>query len=145
MDKRQLQRELLPTATDDWRAGKGRFAQKLDQVLQAGMSADEVLARAEAAFAQTKRDMLLVSRQLWSKAFPGETVPPDDEDGRRETIERVIAWVGKDHGAPDGLVKDAKATVAEISDFITKHDILQMPKPEYCQILEMAEFRGVNR
>jgi uncharacterized protein (DUF885 family) len=139
-----LQRELLPTATDDWRAGKERFAQKLDQVLQAGMNADEVLARAEAAFAQTKRDMLLVSRQLWSKAFPGETVPPDDEDGRRETIERVIGWVGKDHGSPDGLVKDAKATVAEISDFITKNDILQMPKPDNCQILEMPEFQRGN-
>ena len=46
-----LQHDLLPNATDDWRAGKERFAQKLDLVLQAGMSADEVLARAEAALA----------------------------------------------------------------------------------------------
>lgn len=139
-----LQHEVLPSATDDWRAGKELFAQKLDLVLQAGMNADEVLARAEAAFAQTKRDMLLVSRQLWSKAFPGETVPPDDEEGRRQTIERVIDWVGKDHGAPDGLIKDARATVEEISDFITKNDILQMPKPDNCQILEMPEFQRGN-
>lgn len=139
-----LQYELLTTATDDWRAGKERFALKLDQVLQAGMNADEVLARAEAAFVQTKRDMLLVSRQLWSKGFPAEPVPPDDEEGRRETIERVIDWVGKDHGAPDGLVKDARATVAEISDFITKNDILQMPKPDNCLILEIPEFQRGN-
>lgn len=139
-----LEQELLPTATDDWRAGRERFAAKLGQVLQADMSADDVLARAGMAFAQTKRDMLLVSRQLWSNAFPGEPMPPDDEDGRRETIGRVIEWVGGDHGAPDGLVGDARATVREIREFITKNDILRMPEPDNCQILEMPEFQRGN-
>jgi hypothetical protein len=139
-----LEKELLPVATDDWRAGRERFAAKLGQVLQADMSADDVLARAGLAFAQTKRDMLLVSRQIWSNAFPGEPMPPDDEDGHRETIGRVIEWVGRDHGAPDRLAGDARATVREIREFITKNDILRMPEPDNCQILEMPEFQRGN-
>src|SRR5204862_97014 len=81
-----LESDLLPRARGDWRLGAKKFAAKLELELDAGLSADEVLREAEAEFARVERDMYVIARQLWSKTFPGKTLPPDDADGRRATI-----------------------------------------------------------
>ena len=139
-----LERELLPQSTGDWRIGQERFAHKLEMVLDAGVTADQVLAEAEAAFTQVRRDMLLVGRQLWARYFPRQPLPPDDEAGRRETIQRVIQEIGRDHGRPDELSRDARATVARLKQFIAERDILKLPEPDHCQIIEMPEFQRGN-
>jgi uncharacterized protein (DUF885 family) len=139
-----LEKELLPLSTGEWRLGKERFAQKLERVLDAGVSADQVLAEAEAALKLVHRDMLLVARQLWARYFPKQPLPPDDETGRRETIQRVIQEIGRDHGRPDELSRDARATVARLKQFIVERDILKLPEPDRCQIIEMPEFQRGN-
>ena len=86
-----LEDELLPKAKGEWRLGKEKFARKLELELDAGLTADEVLAEAEKEFARVERDMYVIARQLWAEAFPEKPLPPDDVDGRRETIRRVLA------------------------------------------------------
>jgi uncharacterized protein (DUF885 family) len=39
------------------------------------------------------------------------------------------------------LVKDARATVDDIKKFITENDILRLPEPDRCQVIEMPEFQ----
>jgi uncharacterized protein (DUF885 family) len=136
-----LEKTLLPRATGEWRLGKERFAHKLDLELDAGLSADQVLAAAESEFARVVRDMYVIARQLWSKTFSGKALPADDEAGRRETITRVLEELNKDHGRGDQLVQDAKGTVDRIKAFIEKNDILRLPKPDRCQVVEMPEFQ----
>ena len=58
--------------------------------------------------------MVVISRQLWFKLFPKEAVPPDDPAGRRLLVSRVLAELGKDHGAVENLVTDARQTVERI-------------------------------
>jgi uncharacterized protein (DUF885 family) len=139
-----LEKDLLPRSTDRWRAGREHFARKLELVLDAGVTADEVLAEAEAAFQQVRRDMLLISRQLWARALPKLPLPPDDEEGRRDTIARVVAWVARDHGTPDRLSHEARDTVDHLKRFIAARDILRLPEPDVCQIIEMPEFQRGN-
>ncbi len=139
-----LEKELLPRATGEWRIGKRKFAKKLELVLDAGMTADQVLADAEAEYARVHRDMYVVSRQLWSRYFPQQALPPDDVAGRRETIAKVIAAVSQEHGQPEDLLKNTQATVASIKKFIRERDILTLPEPDTCQIIEMPEFRRGN-
>lgn len=139
-----LEQELLPRSTGEWRIGKERFSRKLERVLDAGVTADDVQASAKTALAQVHRDMLLVSRQLWPRAFPAQPLPPDDEPGRRETIERVVAWVGQDHGEPETLSGDARETVAQLKQFISANHILRMPDPDSCRIIEMPDFQRGN-
>jgi len=131
-------------ANGEWRLGRELFAQKLELVLNAGLTADQVLADAEAEFIRVQREMYVVSRQLWSHYFPHRALPPDDEAGRRETIAQVTLAVSKEHGKPEDLITDARATVGRIQDFIRSNDILRLPEPDRCQVIEMPEFRRGN-
>jgi uncharacterized protein (DUF885 family) len=142
--QRFLEKELMPIATGDWRIGKRKFSKKLELVLDADMSADEVLRDAEAEFARVHGDMYVIARQLWSRYFPREPMPAADANGRRETLARVLGEVAKEHGKPEYLVNDARTTVAKIKDFIRERDILKLPDPDRCQIIEMPEFQRGN-
>jgi len=139
-----LEGDLMARATGEWRLGRKRFARKLDLVLDAGVSADQVLADAEAEFERVNREMYVVSRQLWSRYFPKETMPPSDDAGRRATVARVTQTVGKEHGTTEALVGDARATVERIKAFIQDRDILRLPEPDRCQVIEMPEFKRGN-
>ncbi len=131
-------------ANGEWRLGRALFADKLELVLNAGLSADQVLADAEVEFIRVQQEMYVISRQLWSHYFPGKPLPADDEAGRRSTIAEVTQAVSQEHGKPEDLITDARATVGRIKDFIRDKDILRLPEPDRCQIIEMPEFRRGN-
>jgi uncharacterized protein (DUF885 family) len=137
-------KELLPQAKGEWRLGKEKFARKLDLELDANLSADEVLKEAEADFVRVERDMYIIARQLWSGTHPGKPLPPDDAKGRSETIRLVLDQLNREHGKAEDLVRDARASVERIKTFITANDILRLPKPDQCKIIEMPEFRRGN-
>lgn len=139
-----LESELLPKATGDWRLGRKKFSRKLELVLDAGFSAEEVLRNAEAEFERVRNDMYVIARQLWSKYFPNEPLPPDDRIGRRSVIGRVMQAVSQEHGKPEELVADARATVDQIKRFIRDKDILRLPEPDRCAVIEMPEFKRGN-
>lgn len=136
-----LEKELLPRSGGEWRLGKEKFARKLDLELDAGLGADEVLAIAEAEADRVEREMYYVAKQLWSKLFTGKPVPPDDAAGRRQTVKLVMDELGKDHGKPEDLVTDARKTVDRIKAFIRAKNILTLPDPDTCKVVEMPEFQ----
>jgi uncharacterized protein (DUF885 family) len=136
-----LEKDLLPRAGGDWRLGKEKFARKLELELDADLTAEQVLREAEAEADRVEREMYVVARQLWASVFPTRPLPPEDEAGRRATIRQVLAERNKDHGRAEDLVRDAKATVARIKEFIAAHDLLRLPEPDRCQVIEMPEFQ----
>jgi uncharacterized protein (DUF885 family) len=136
--------ELRPRAKGDWRLGKEKFYRKLDLELNANLSADEVLSDAESEFARVERDMYVLARQLWSGRHPGQPLPPDDAKGRADTIRLVLDRLNQEHGKPEDLVRDARATVNRIKSFIRENDILRLPEPDSCQVIEMPEFHRGN-
>jgi uncharacterized protein (DUF885 family) len=139
-----LEQELLPRATGNWRIGREKFSKKLELTLQTGWDADTLLQMAESEFTRVEQELYVVARQLWGVYFPGRVIPPDTPAGRRETVAQVIQRVGQEHGRPADLIKDARATVARIKQFIRAADILQLPDPDRCQIIEMPEFQRGN-
>ncbi len=139
-----LEKEVLPKANGEWRLGKEKFSRKLEMVLDVGWDANRVLQEADAEFLRVQRDMYVVARQLWSRYFPGKPLPPDDEAGRRATIALVTGAVSQEHGKPETLILDARATVRSIQDFIREKDILRLPETDRCQVIEMPEFRRGN-
>ena len=65
-------------------------------------------------------------------------------EATRETIAKFIAAVSQEHGQPDALLSDARATVDRIKTFIRERDILRLPEPDLCQVIEMPEFKRGN-
>lgn len=135
---------LLPEAKGEWRIGKEKFAKKFEMELDAGLTADEALKEAEAEADRVRRDMYVIARQLWPKTHPGKALPPDDAAGRRDTVRLVLAELGKDHGTSTSMLADTKSTIAKIKKFIKEKDILRLPDPDRCDIVEMPEFQRGN-
>jgi hypothetical protein len=142
--QRFLEQDLLPRAKGSWRLGREKFAQKLDWELNAGPTAEQVLADAEGEFVRVQNDMYVIARQLWSRYFPRKALPPDDPEGRHSTVAQVLGAVGQEHGRPEELVGDVRATLVRIKDFIRANDILRLPEPDHCQLIEMPEFQRGN-
>jgi uncharacterized protein (DUF885 family) len=139
-----LEKDLLPRAQGEWRLGPEKFARKLDLELDAAVSADQVMADAEREFDRVERDMYVIARQLWSRYFSPQPLPPDDPDGRRATVQGVLDAVARDHCRPQDLTREMKQRVARLKKFITANDILRLPDPDHCQVIEMPEFRRGN-
>ena len=136
-----LEKELLPRSKGEWRIGKKKFAQKLELELDAGVAADQVLEDAEAEARRVTGELYVVARQLWAKAQPKAALPPDDEAGRRETVLKVLAHTSSEHGKVEGLLGEAKALSTRIKKFIADKDIVGLPVPDRCRIVEMPEFQ----
>lgn len=136
-----LEKDVLPRSTGTWRLGKAKFASKMPLELNAGKTADQVLAEAEREFARVRGEMYVIARQLWGKAHPGVPLPADDDAGRHETITKVLAVLNLQHGKADELLAEAKACSEKIKAFIAAKDILALPTPDRCKVVEMPEFQ----
>lgn len=139
-----LEKDLLPRANGDWRLGREKFAQKLDLELDAGITAAEVLTEAQAEFERVTRDMYVIARQLWSRYQPHAALPPDDEEGRRLTVETVLIAIAQDHSEPQTVLRDVRQAVAKVKAFLSAGDVVRLPQPDRCQIIEMPEFQRGN-
>jgi uncharacterized protein (DUF885 family) len=142
--QRFLEDELLPKANGNWRLGRTKFSEKLILELNAGIGAKEVLLEAETEAGRVEAEMYVIARQLWSGLFPKRALPPDDANGRRDTIVLVFEQINKDHGRPEDLIRDARADAEKIKAFIRAKDILRLPEPDRLRIIEMPEFQRGN-
>jgi uncharacterized protein (DUF885 family) len=139
-----LEEDLLPRAKGEWRIGTEKFARKLDLELDAAVTADQVLADAQAEFSRVEREMYVIARQLWSRHFLQAPLPPDDAEGRRLVVQKVMGAVSQDHCQPAALTREMKERVARLKTFIAANDILKLPNPDHCQVIEMPEFKRGN-
>lgn len=139
-----LEGPLMERATGEWRVGQAKFDEKFIRETDAGITAEQNLADAQIEFARVRHEMYGVARQLWCQYFPQKPLPPDDEEGERQTILSVVDAVNQSHGKPEDLVNDARATVAHIKDFIRQKNYVSLPDPDRCQVIEMPEFRRGN-
>jgi uncharacterized protein (DUF885 family) len=139
-----LEGPLMARATGNWRLGKKKFDKKFELETDAGITAEQNMTDAKTEFTSVRRDMYVVVRQLWCQYFPQKPLPPDDAQGERETITKVIDAVNQNHGKPEDLVNDARATVERIKDFIRKKNYVRLPDPDRCEVIEMPEFRRGN-
>lgn len=134
-----LKNDLLPRSDGDWRLGKDRFAEKMNYEMEGAFPADQIVSEAEKEAQRVENEMYVIARQLWSRYFPGQPLPSDDR--RRELVAKIIDKVSQDHGEAANLVRDIKTTVEEAKAFIKAKDILRLPDPDRCQIIEMPEFQ----
>ncbi|MFZ9860657.1 MAG: DUF885 domain-containing protein [Gemmataceae bacterium] len=129
---------------ESWRVGKKKFCEKLVSELMTDISADELYSSALADIELVTNEMYVIARQLWSKLFPATPFPADTVANRAMVIRRVLEKLADNSGKPDELLSDTKKGVEQIRKFIEKANILDLPKPDRCQIVEMPEFQRGN-
>jgi hypothetical protein len=124
--------------------GAAKFGKKLELELDAAVSADELMAEAQSEFDRVEREMYVIARQLWSRYYAPRPLPPDDLEGRRLTVHQALDAVAKEHCKPADLTREMKDRVAHLKKFITANDILRLPDPDHCTVVEMPEFKRGN-
>ncbi|HEY2882080.1 MAG TPA: DUF885 domain-containing protein, partial [Pirellulales bacterium] len=139
-----LEGDLRARAVDQWRLGAEKFGKQLEMELDAGMTDAQVFADAQAEFDRVRRDLYVISRQLWSQYYPNKPLPPDDVAGRRDTIRLVIDAVSKQHGTADELFGEARQAVEKVKAFIRQQHIVDLPEPDRCAVIEMPKFKRGN-
>jgi uncharacterized protein (DUF885 family) len=139
-----LENDLLPRANGEWRLGQEKFARKFEMDLDAGVTADQALADAEAELPRVQEEMFVIARQLWNKYYFKQPLPPDDEAARRATIQLVLDAIGRDHGRPEALAGEMQERVARLKKFIVNDDFVALPEPDRTEIIVMPEFRRGN-
>lgn len=139
-----LETDLAKRADGDWRLGRERYEKKFPLALQTSLKPDEAVARAEAAFADARRQLHAVARKLHAELWPKEKQPPvaiADGKAQAAVINRVKDEIAKDHPKPDELVAAHGRNLDAMRAFIEKHDLCALPARETLVVEPMPAFK----
>ncbi len=139
-----LDKTLVPNAKGDFRIGAERYDQKLKFSLNSSLSRAEIGERARAELARVRTDMYGIA-QVVLKDKPGAPdMPAQPSDAQQQkAIEAALELAYADKPARDKVVEDAKASLAQSTEFVRTHDLMTLPDAPV-DIILMPEFqRGV--
>jgi len=132
-----LDKTLLPRSDGDFRFGKANFEQRLKFSLDSDLSADEILARAEADLKTTQAQMEQVALPLYKRWFPGK--PTDGVDGH-VIVRAVLDRIADTHPDNDTIVAEARDDLDKATAFVREHKLVSLPtKP--IKVIVMPEFQ----
>ncbi len=136
-----LQKDLLPRSDGDFRFGREHFDQRLKFALDSDLSADEILARAEADLLSTQKTMEAIALPLYQRWFPGK--PTDGVDGHA-IVRAVLDKIADTHPDNDTIVAEARDDLDKATAFVREHKLVSLPtKP--IKVIVMPEFqRGAS-
>ncbi|MBB5874749.1 DUF885 domain-containing protein [Xanthomonas sp. 3498] len=139
-----LDQTLVPNAKGDFRLGAEKYDQKLKFALNSSLSRADIKQRAEAELTRVRQDMYAIARTVL-KDKPGAPALVDapSDAQQQKAIEAALELAYAQHPARDKVVEDAKASLADATDFVRKKDLVTLPDAPV-DIILMPEFqRGV--
>jgi len=139
-----LDKTLVPNAKGDFRIGAEKYDQKLKFSLNSSLSRAEIGERARAELARVRKDMYGIA-QVVLKDKPGAPEMPAEpsDEQQQKAIEAALELAYADKPARDKVVEDAKASLAQSTEFVRAHDLMTLPDAPV-DIILMPEFqRGV--
>jgi len=132
-----LQNDLLPRSDGDFRFGKEHFEQRLKFALDSDLSADEILARAEADLKLTQKTMEETALPLYRRWFPDK--PTDGVDGHA-IVRAVLDKIADTHPNNDTIVGEARDDLDKATAFVREHRIVSLPTRPI-KVIVMPEFQ----
>jgi uncharacterized protein (DUF885 family) len=112
---------VKPASRGEGRLGPARFDAKLRRVFSdPDMTAERVLALAEAQYPAIRAEMVRLARDQWTR-FLGDAPMPDDDT---EVVRRVVAAIGLDHPAHDDLLRACEEELVRIEAFCRERDLI---------------------
>ncbi len=132
-----LEKVLLPRSDGDFRFGREHFDQRLKFALDSDLSADEILARAEADLQRTQKTMEETALPLYQRWFPGK--PTEGVDGH-VIVRAVLDKIADTHPDNDTIVAEARDDLDKATAFVREHRLVTVPdKP--IRVIVMPEFQ----
>jgi hypothetical protein len=138
-----LSDELLPISLGDWRLGIARYDEKLVLDLESPLSRMSIRKKADNEFMRVTKAMEILSRDLWPQLINDQPVPKEGTNPR-SVIGPVLKAASKDRGTVSTLVADARLAANDLKAFIRQRNLLDLPTPDRCDIVEMPEFQRGN-
>ncbi len=136
-----LEKDLLPRSDGEFRFGKERFDQRLRFSLDSSLSADEILARAEADLQATQKTMEATALPLYQRWFPGR--PTEGVDGH-VIVRAVLDRIADTHPNNDTIVAEARDDLEKATAFVREHRLVSLPT-QPIKVIVMPEFqRGAS-
>jgi len=139
-----LDKTLVPNAKGDFRIGAGLYDQKLKFALNSSLSRAEIGERARAELKRVRQDMYGIAQTVLKDKPGAPALPANPSDEQQQAaIEAALELAYADKPARDKVVDDAKAALAQSTEFVRKHDLMTLPDSPV-DIILMPEFqRGV--
>jgi uncharacterized protein (DUF885 family) len=142
-----LQNDLAKRSTDrTWRLGKDLYAEKFRLVMETDITPDQVLAEAEAAFKQTRAEMLELALPLHKQYYPDHDDHSNLSQQERENtiIGEVLKRIADDHPKRDDLMQTVKDDLVGIRQFIIDKKIVSLKSRDNLKVIATPEFeRGI--
>jgi uncharacterized protein (DUF885 family) len=132
-----LETDLLPRSDGEFRFGKAHFEQRLKFALDSDLSADEILARAEADLLTTQKTMEATALPLYQRWFPGK--PVDGVEGH-VIVRAVLDKIADTHPDNDTIVAEARDDLAKATAFVREHKLVTVPT-QPIRVIVMPEFQ----
>ncbi|WP_093533156.1 DUF885 domain-containing protein [Stenotrophomonas rhizophila] len=139
-----LDKTLVPNAKGDFRIGAELYDQKLKFALNSSLSRAEIGERARAELKRVRQDMYGIAQTVLNGKPGAPALPANPSDEQQQAaIEAALELAYADKPARDKVVDDAKAALAQSTEFVRKHDLMTLPDAPV-DIILMPEFqRGV--
>ena len=132
-----LEKVLLPRSDGEFRFGKAHFDQRLKFSLDSELSADEILARAEADLKSTQAQMEQLALPLYQKWFPGK---PTDGVDSHVIVRAVLDKIADTHPNNDTIVAEARDDLEKATAFVREHRLVSLPTRPI-KVIVMPEFQ----
>ena len=142
--QRWLETDLLPHAAGEFRLGAARYDAKLAFALQSPLGRREIRARAEAELARTTEEMYEIAARCLREQGDGSSLPARPSHEEKLAAIRSALEIAYGQVPPhDGIVEAARASLAELTDFVRRADLVTLPS-DPVEVIVMPEFqRGV--
>ncbi len=133
---RWLESDLLPRSNGNFRLGSELWEKKLQYALSSDLTSAEILASAESDLIATREQMYEIALPLYRDYFGGHT--DDETPGKDAVIRRVLSRLADDHPTNETIVPQAREGLKEITEFVLKNDIVDVPD-DPVEIIVMPE------
>ncbi|MEO5960084.1 MAG: DUF885 domain-containing protein [Opitutaceae bacterium] len=139
--KAWLEKDVLPTASGEFRIGAERFRKKLRYALDSDLSPEEILARAERDLAETTAAFYATALPLFKKYFPAADAAAQAD--RPKAIKAVLDKLAEKRPDDDTVVAGAKEITDAATQFVRARNLVTVPDTPL-KIITLPEFqRGV--
>ncbi|KAB7770096.1 DUF885 domain-containing protein [Xanthomonas maliensis] len=135
---------LVPNAKGDFRIGAEKYDQKLKFALLSSLSRADIKQRAESELKRVRSEMYGVARTVLKDKPGAPKLPASPNDAQQQAaIEAALELAYADKPARDKVVEQAKAALAQSTEFVRQKDLMTLPDAPV-DIILMPEFqRGV--